>query len=145
MWLSRPSPLCGPSCKDSPTRPLSPVSWASQCPTQDRADANNAGGYRQTNFNVAISVLSLFVLVVKMTACVMHIWYPLLALLFNVGMTALYTTSTYGQMGPDYADPNHPSPIAWYIAKPCTVAANQEIQKYCRMAKGTFAATVYML
>jgi hypothetical protein len=109
------------------------------------AKANDAGDCRLTNFNVAISVLSLFVLVVKMTAIVMHIWYPLVALFFNIGLTALYAVSTYGQMGPDFVDPNHPSPVAWYIAKSCTVAANETIQKYCRMAKGTFAATVIML
>ncbi|KAK6074181.1 hypothetical protein SCUP234_08062 [Seiridium cupressi] len=98
-----------------------------------------------TNFNVAISVLSLFVLIAKMIAVIMHLWFPILALIFNVALTALYTTSVYGQMGPDYADPNHPSPIAWYIAKPCTAAANQSIQKSCRTAKGTYAVTVLFL
>ncbi|KAI1844537.1 hypothetical protein JX266_009210 [Neoarthrinium moseri] len=98
-----------------------------------------------TNFNVAISVISLFFLLAKMIAVIMHVWFPLVALFFNIALAALYTTSVYGQMGPDYADPNHPSPIAWYIAKPCTVAANQSVQKSCRTAKGTYAVTVLML
>lgn len=98
-----------------------------------------------TNFNVAISVLSLFMMIAKMIAIIMHCFYPVVGLIINVALTALYTTSVYGQMGPDYADPHHPSPIAWYIAKPCTVAANQSIQKSCRTAKGTYAATVIFL
>ncbi|KAK8064914.1 hypothetical protein PG994_007552 [Apiospora phragmitis] len=98
-----------------------------------------------TNFNVAISVISLFVLITKMIGIIMHLWYPLLALVFNVSLVALYAASTYGQAGPDYADPTKPSPAAWYIAKPCSVVANQSIQKSCAMAKGTFAATIIML
>ncbi|KAH6657853.1 hypothetical protein BKA67DRAFT_200731 [Truncatella angustata] len=98
-----------------------------------------------TNFNVAISVISLFVLIAKTIGVIMHVWFPVIALFFNVALTALYTTSVYGQMGPDHADPNHPSPIAWYIAKPCTVAANQSVQKSCRTAQGTYAATVIFL
>ncbi|KAI4595758.1 hypothetical protein KJ359_006394 [Pestalotiopsis sp. 9143b] len=98
-----------------------------------------------TNFNVAISVLSLFMMIAKMIAIIMHCFYPIVGLIVNIALTALYTTSVYGQMGPDYADSHHPSPIAWYIAKPCTVAANQSIQKSCRTAKGTYAATVIFL
>lgn len=94
---------------------------------------------------MAISVISLFVLLTKLIAAIMHVWYPLFALLFNVSLTVLYTVSVYGQVGPDYADPDQPSPSAWYIAKPCSVAANEKIQDSCRMAKGTFAATVIML
>lgn len=94
---------------------------------------------------MAISVISLFVLLTKLIAAIMHIWYPLFALLFNVALTALYAVSVYGQAGPDYADPDRPSPAAWYIAKPCDVAANQKVQSSCRLAKGTFAATVIML
>jgi hypothetical protein len=81
----------------------------------------------------------------KMIAVIMNIWYPLIAILFNVALTALYATSVYGQMGPDYANPARPSPIAWYISKSCTVAANPSVQKSCLMAKGTYAVTVIML
>ncbi|KAK8074863.1 hypothetical protein PG997_009526 [Apiospora hydei] len=100
---------------------------------------------RLTNFNVAISVISLFVLITKMIGVIMHLWYPLLALVFNIALVALYATSVYGQAGPDYADPTKPSAAAWYIAKPCSVVPNQSIQKSCTMAKGTFAATIIML
>ncbi|KAI5920741.1 hypothetical protein F4810DRAFT_405607 [Camillea tinctor] len=98
-----------------------------------------------TNFNVAISVISLFFLLTKLISFIMHVWYPVIALIFNVSLVALYTTSVYGQAGPDYLDPNYPSPVAWYIAKPCTVAANKSVQSSCTLAKGTFAATAIML
>ncbi|KAK7985018.1 hypothetical protein PG996_005742 [Apiospora saccharicola] len=98
-----------------------------------------------TNFNVAISVISLFVLITKMIGVIMHLWYPILALVFNISLVALYAASTYGQAGPDYADPAKPSPAAWYIAKSCSVVANESIQKSCNLAKGTFAATIIML
>ncbi|ORY55448.1 uncharacterized protein BCR38DRAFT_461967 [Pseudomassariella vexata] len=98
-----------------------------------------------TNFNVAISVISLFVLITKMICVIMHVWFPLVALFFNVSLTALYATSIYGQAGPDYVNPDRPSPVAWYIAKSCDVAANQSVQKSCKTAKGTFAITVIMM
>jgi hypothetical protein len=98
-----------------------------------------------TNFNVAISVISLFVLITKMIGVIMHLWFPLIAMVFNIALVALYATSVYGQAGPDYADPTKPSAVAWYIAKPCSVVANPSIQKSCTIAKGTFAATIIML
>jgi hypothetical protein len=98
-----------------------------------------------TDFNVAVSVISLFALLVKVICFIMHVWFPLLALLVNISLTAMYAASIYGQAGPDYLDPLRPSPVAWYIAKPCTAAANQIIQDSCKMAKGTFSASTIML
>lgn len=100
---------------------------------------------RLTDFNVAIAVLSLFLLLTKLIAFIMHVWYPILAMFINIALLALYATSIAGQAGSDYLDPDHPSPIAWYIAKPCTVAANQTIQGYCKLAKGSFAVACIML
>ncbi|KAI1342905.1 hypothetical protein F5Y15DRAFT_412578 [Xylariaceae sp. FL0016] len=97
-----------------------------------------------TNFNVAISVISLFFLLTKLIAFIMHVWYPVIALIFNVSLVAFYAASIGGQAGPDYLDPNYPSPVAWYIAKPCTVAANKTVQGECTQAKGAFAATCIM-
>lgn len=98
-----------------------------------------------TDFNVAISVLSLFLLLSKLIAFIMHVWFPIVALFINLALAALYSASLGGQAGPDYLDPDHPSRVAWYIAKPCTVAANQDIQSSCREAKGAFAAACFML
>lgn len=75
----------------------------------------------------------------------MHVWYPIIALFINLSLTILYIVSIYGQAGPDYLDPAYPSPVAWYIAKSCDVAANTSVQGNCKLAKGAFAATCIML
>lgn len=102
---------------------------------------------RLTNFNVAISVLSLFVLVAKLIGFIMRVWTPIVGLIFSLAMSVLYTVSVYGQMGPDYYDPLRPSPIAWYIRMGCWPAegfANDAVRS-CQLAKGTFAVTVVQL
>lgn len=100
-----------------------------------------------TEFNVAISVISLFVLLTKMIGFIMKVYYPIVGLFFSTVMTALYATSVYGQAGPDYADPRYPSPVAWYIRYSCDIAKPFGGSSYthCLMAKGTFAVTIYML
>lgn len=97
-----------------------------------------------TSFNVAVSVLSMFILMVKVTMFVLHIWYPFLATVTNAVITALWIVSMYGQMGPDHSDPSRPSNIAWYVAKSCSYAQASGNEHYCIMAKGTFANTVIM-
>ncbi|EGO52166.1 hypothetical protein NEUTE1DRAFT_132895 [Neurospora tetrasperma FGSC 2508] len=98
-----------------------------------------------TDYNVAISVVSLFILLVKMIMIIMKFFYPILGLIVSLGLTVVYTVSVYGQAGPDYADPEHPSPVPWYIAKSCSVARPFNAEKNCQIAKGAFAATIYML
>lgn len=100
---------------------------------------------RITDLNVAISIISLFVMIVKLITFIMHVWFPIVCTFFYLALSALYAASVYGQAGPDYLDPDVPSSVAWYIAKPCTVAANESVQASCRVAKGTFATTVLML
>lgn len=75
----------------------------------------------------------------------MHVWFPIVAFFINMSMTVLWTVSVYGQMGPDYADPRYPSPIAWYIPKSCDYAIPYGAVKSCQLAKGTFAVSVFML
>ncbi|KAI1827798.1 hypothetical protein F4861DRAFT_491275 [Xylaria intraflava] len=94
---------------------------------------------RLTNYNVAVAIISLFFLITRLIAFIMEFWFPVVVLPINVAFVALYAASLGGQAGPDYLDPDHPSPVAWYIAKPCSVAANLQVQGYCSMAKGTFA------
>jgi hypothetical protein len=98
-----------------------------------------------TNFNVAISIVSLFVLLGKLIMVIMKVYFPILALVLGLCQTALYAVSVYGQMGPDYLDPDHPSRIAWYIKQSCSVVDGLKLGKHCAMAKGTFAVTVFML
>jgi len=97
-----------------------------------------------TSFNLAISVLSTFLLLVKATMFILHVWYPLLGTIVNAAITVLWIVSIYGQAGPDHSDPKHPSNTAWYITKSCSYAAPSGNTHYCAMAKGTFAVTVCM-
>jgi hypothetical protein len=84
-------------------------------------------------------------LLVKLLMFVLHIWVPLLSVVANVILVALWTVSVYGQAGPDYSDPEHPSAVAWYITKSCSYASASGNYGYCMQAKGAFAATVLML
>lgn len=97
-----------------------------------------------TDFNVAVSVLSMFVLLVKCSMFILHIWYPLLSTVANLPIVVLWAVSVYGQMGPDHSDPHHPSNIAWYIRKSCSYATGPA-HGYCLQAKGAFAVSVFML
>jgi hypothetical protein len=100
---------------------------------------------RLTDFNVAVSVLSMFVLLVKCSMFILHIWYPILGTVVNLAIVILWTVSMYGQMGPDHSDPRYPSNIAWYISKSCSYAKPSGNYKYCLQAKGAYAVTVVML
>ena len=98
-----------------------------------------------TDMNVAISIISLFVFIAKLVLIIMRHWYPILSTFIHGSLAILYIVSMYGQMGPDHLDERYPSNIAWYIRMSCDVAKEYGSEKYCKMAKGTFAATVYMV
>lgn len=98
-----------------------------------------------TNWNIVISVLSMFLLLVKVVMHVMAIFRPWLSLLLHLALTALWAVSVAGQAGPDHSDPQHPSAVPWYLTQPCTVAVAPENIHSCQLAKGTFATTVVML
>jgi hypothetical protein len=87
----------------------------------------------------------MFVLLVKCSMFILHIWYPILGTLANLAIVILWTVSMYGQMGPDHSDPRYPSNIAWYISKSCSYAKPSGNYHYCLQAKGAFATTVVML
>jgi hypothetical protein len=87
----------------------------------------------------------MFVLLVKCSMFILHIWYPILSTLANLPIVILWAVSMYGQMGPDHSDPAHPSNIAWYISKSCTYAHTNSTYGYCLQAKSAFAVTVIML
>lgn len=100
-----------------------------------------------TDYNVGISVLSLFVLLAKLIGFIMHVWTPVIGVFFSLAMAVMYVVSIYGQMGPDFYDPAHPSPIAWYIRYGCWPAVNfpNNAVGSCHMAVGTYAVTWYLL
>lgn len=72
-------------------------------------------------------------------------WYPLLSTIANTIIVALWCVSIYAQAGPDYSDPEHPMPVAWYIAKSCDVARSSGEYGNCLQAKGAFAVSCIML
>ena len=82
-----------------------------------------------------------------MIMTIMKIYYPILGLVLSITLTALYTVSTYGQMGPDYLDPRYPSAIPWFIKNSCDIARpyGRGAVNNCMMAKGTLAATLFMV
>lgn len=98
-----------------------------------------------TAFNVAISVLCTFILLVKVVMFVLHIWFPLLGAVTSAIITALWAVSLYGQAGPDHSDPKHPSSVAWYVSKSCSFAKPSGNEHYCLQAKAAFAMTVVMM
>jgi len=98
-----------------------------------------------TNFNIVVSVFSMFMLLVKLVMFVMHIWVPLLSIIVNTIICIIWVVSIYGQAGPDYSDPKHPSSSAWYITKSCEYARPSGNYGYCQQAKGAFASSVLML
>ncbi|KAG5944125.1 hypothetical protein E4U53_006927 [Claviceps sorghi] len=98
-----------------------------------------------TDFNVAISVMSLFFLLAKLIAFIMKLWYPILATFVNCSMVALYTVSTYGQIGPDYADARYPAPAAWYFRQGCDLAKQYNKYRICQVAQASLFITLYML
>lgn len=98
-----------------------------------------------TNFNVVISVLSMFILLCKTVMYIVHVFPPLLSLIIHAILVALYIVSIRYQAGSDMSDPKHPQPGApWYITKPCSVAAHQNDVEYCKQAKSAFACTCIM-
>jgi hypothetical protein len=100
---------------------------------------------RFTDFNVAISVISLFFLLGKLTAFIMRCWYPIFATFINCSLVALYAVCTYGTIGPDYADSRYPAPAAWYYRFGCDIARPYGKYKSCMIAKYSLVPAVYML
>ncbi|KAI9874012.1 MAG: hypothetical protein M1830_010294 [Pleopsidium flavum] len=98
-----------------------------------------------TNFNVVISVLSMFILLVKSVMYITHTFPPLLSLFVHALLVALYAVSIHGQSGSDMSDPQHPQPGApWYITQSCSVADTSAVRGFCQQAKGAFAVTIIM-
>lgn len=81
-----------------------------------------------------------------MVAVIMHVFFPLVSTLLHTSLIALWTVSVYGQMGPDYADPLYPSPVAWYIYRSCDAAGGRyRAVRSCQLARASFAVSVLML
>ncbi|KAK5003359.1 hypothetical protein LTR28_010267 [Elasticomyces elasticus] len=60
-----------------------------------------------TNFNVIISVLSMFILLAKSVMFVMHVFIPPLSVFVHALLLALYAVSVHAQSASDLSDPAH--------------------------------------
>ncbi|KAL2165554.1 hypothetical protein VTH06DRAFT_856 [Thermothelomyces fergusii] len=98
-----------------------------------------------TNYNVAISILSLFILLAKMITTIMRVFYPIFGTVVGLAQVVLYAVSVYGQAGPDYADPRYPSPAPWHLRIGCSLAEPYGAVKTCRMVQATLGVTVFLL
>lgn len=99
-----------------------------------------------TVFTVAITIVTLFTLLLRIVLFIMKVFYPIISLFCFTGLVTVWTISIYGQMGPDHADPDRPSSIAWYITRSCDAAGGRfRAEKECKMAKAAFAISVLML
>ncbi|KAF9883151.1 hypothetical protein FE257_004036 [Aspergillus nanangensis] len=99
-----------------------------------------------TNFNLVISVLSTFFLIVKSPCHLLRIWYPVVSVIIHLGLMAIYIVSAVGQAGSDKSDPKHlQSGPPWYLTKQCNVAKDKDVVGYCQQAKALFAFTVVII
>jgi hypothetical protein len=94
---------------------------------------------------VAISVIALFFLLSKLISHIMKLWYPIIAVCINCSMVALFAVSTFGQIGPDYADARYPAPAAWYFRQGCGIARKYGKYRACQIAQASLFITLYML
>jgi hypothetical protein len=98
-----------------------------------------------TDFNVAISIISLFFLLVKLITFIMKIWFPIVSTLIHFSLVALYAVSVYGLVGPDYADARYPAPAAWYLRYGCDMARPYGSYTSCQVAQSSLFLALYML
>lgn len=99
-----------------------------------------------TRYNLVISVLSVFLLIVKFPVHCMHLLYPPFATLAHGAVFVLYIVSARFQGGSDMSDPKQPQPgPPWYITKSCSAAAPSAHIGYCQQAKALFAITIITL
>ncbi|EFQ98658.1 hypothetical protein MGYG_01680 [Nannizzia gypsea CBS 118893] len=99
-----------------------------------------------TNFNLVITVLSLFFFLTKTPMFVMEVFYPPLSVLVHGICILLYSVAAAYQGASDTSDPKHPqNGPPWYITKNCNVASLHTNVNYCNQAKATFALTIVMI
>lgn len=88
----------------------------------------------------------MFFWLVKVTAWVLHVFFPILSLLLHIALLALWAYGISMQTGSDTIDPARPSKGApWYLRKNCDIVKDDTIKGYCMQAKSAFAVSVIML
>lgn len=103
-------------------------------------------GTSLTNYNLVISVLSMFLMLVKSIMYMVNVFPPILSVVVHTVLICLYTASVYYQASSDTSDPQHPqNGPPWYITKSCSVAHDKSNIGYCKQAKASFGATISIL
>lgn len=98
-----------------------------------------------TTYNVVISVLSMFVMLLKAIMFVLHTWIPLLSVLVHAALVAVYAVAVRNQSASDMSDPSKPSPgLPWYLSKGCSYATKGN-HGYCMQARASYALTIVMM
>ena len=100
-----------------------------------------------TQFNVVISVLSMFILLVKSTMFVLHSFLPIFSCFTHLILLALYALAVRNQATPDLSDtkvPHLSKHLPWYLSNGCSYATGGD-HGYCLQARASFAVTCVML
>lgn len=98
-----------------------------------------------TIYNVVISVLSMFILLLKSIMFVLHTWVPALSAVVHAALVILYAVSIRNQSAADMSDPAKPSPgLPWYLSKGCGYATPGN-HGYCMQARASYAVTIVMM
>lgn len=99
-----------------------------------------------TQYNLVIGVLSMFIYLTKFTMFIVHVFYPIISLFTHLLLVALWAVSVHLQTAPDTIDPKRANNGApWYITKSCSISSTKQIEGYCEQAKSAFAVSVVML
>ena len=116
--------------------------WLDWSKTQQRLISGST-----TQFNVVISVLSMFIMLVKSTMYVLHTWLPIFSVFVHCLLVALYAVALRNQATPDLTEKNVPDlskNLPWYLEKGCSYATKKN-HGYCMQARASFGVTIVML
>ena len=100
-----------------------------------------------TKYNVIISVLSMFVLLVKSAMFVLHAFLPILSVCVHVMLIVLYAVAVRNQATPDLSDkkvPHLQTNLPSYLGKACSFVTKANT-RYCMQARASFAVTCVMV
>lgn len=95
-----------------------------------------------TVWNVVITVLSLFVFLVKVVLYISKGFPPIVSAIVHSIILALWLGSVSQQAGPDYIDAKHPSKFPWYLTRGCGAPVSLKVQSGCKMTVGGFAVSI---
>jgi len=100
-----------------------------------------------TTWNMVISVLSMFILLVKVVMWVMKVFWPLTSVVVHAALFALYVVSLHAQLAEDVSDPLQENRgVPWYLRRnACGLVREQGHYGYCMQARASVAVTVLMV